>query len=65
MKERSDHSVNRPGAWTHSEQGVEEVFSYPPRRKYITEKYGGKLYGEKRNCPADPRSFRVPIHQKS
>ena len=38
MKNRGDHSINRPGAWTHSGQGVEEVFLYQPRREYVTKK---------------------------
>ena len=37
MKNRGDHSINRPGAWTHSGQGVEEVFLYQPRREYVTK----------------------------
>ena len=48
MKNRGDHSINRPGAWTHSGQGVEEVFLYQPRRKYVTKKSMEGNYMEKK-----------------
>ncbi|MFR7446358.1 MAG: hypothetical protein ACLUV1_04515 [Evtepia gabavorous] len=48
MKNRGDHSINRPGAWTHSGQGVEEVFLYQPRREYVTKKSMEGNYMEKK-----------------
>ncbi len=38
MKKRGDHSINRPGAWTHSEQGVEEVLFYVSHTKNTLQK---------------------------
>lgn len=48
MKKRGDHSINRPGAWTHSEQGVEEVLLCQPHQEHFTEKSMGGNYMEKK-----------------
>lgn len=48
MKKRGDHSINRPGAWTHSEQGVEEVLLCQPHQEHFTEKSMEGNYMEKK-----------------
>ena len=48
MKKRGDHSINRPGAWTHSEQGVEEVLLCQPHQEHFTEKVWREIIWRKK-----------------